>query len=616
MVSDVWQLENIRLGPKHRPRVEIADLKIPAGVTALLGDSGAGKTSLLNLLVRFEQPGQGTLRFSASAAKERPAPGMPLAWVPADAGLWPGLTVRQQIAVVIPEGPASADRTQQLLTDFDLASIAQQYPETLSMGERARLAVARAIASQAAVWVMDEPLAHIDSRRLPQYWDAVEAALQQQQSTLIFSTHSIEVALRLANQAICLQAGKVLWQGPISELYDSPPDEVTAGFLGPCNWFTAEESRHWFPQQISGCLRPERLQLLPQPGTPLVVERHQFTGAVAETRLRHAVTQSTRTIYHRPAGRNTLQPGLSISLRILSCWLWLMLCLCCGCVENEDTSPQLSLQPVRTYCVPAEGAMLPAPRGMTFGPEGELYILDNAGRVIVYDENGNLIRRWWMPEYKVGKPEGAWLLLDGRIAVADTHYHRVMFFDREGHVLGTLGEQGEGPGQFIYTVSVVQDPSGNLYVAEYGGNDRIQKFTADGQFLSAFGKPGTEPGEFQRLSSICWKDGILYAADALNSRVLAFRDDGTFLNVVGDANSCDLRYPYDIALAPDGTLFVAEYGAGRITQLTTEGKLIGHYGSEGRGAGQFWTPWGIAVNRTGKVVVADTGNRRVVELQP
>ncbi|MCA8998985.1 MAG: hypothetical protein KDA80_18440, partial [Planctomycetaceae bacterium] len=74
-------------------------------------------------------------------------------------------------------------------------------------------------------------------------------------------------------------------------------------------------------------------------------------------------------------------------------------------------------------------------------------------------------------------------------------------------------------------------------------------------------------------------------------------------------------YPYDVSLGPDDCLYVAEYGAGRVTRLTLSGDLRGRYGDQGRGLGDLYGPWGIAVSRSGKVAVADTGNRRVVELQ-
>jgi len=90
---------------------------------------------------------------------------------------------------------------------------------------------------------------------------------------------------------------------------------------------------------------------------------------------------------------------------------------------------------------------VPAPRGMTISGD-EYLVLDNAGRVLVFNQHGDLQRQWWMPEYSVGKAEGVCVLKDGRIAVADTHYHRIVLFDHEGQVTGMFGQIGSEPGDW------------------------------------------------------------------------------------------------------------------------------------------------------------------------
>ena len=66
----------------------------------------------------------------------------------------------------------------------------------------------------------------------------------------------------------------------------------------------------------------------------------------------------------------------------------------------------------------------------------------------------------------------------------------------------------------------------------------------------------------------------------------------------------------------DGTLYVVEYGVGRVSRVSLDGKLLGRFGSAGSGEGEFATPWGIAVDSKMRIRVADTGNRRIVELIP
>jgi iron(III) transport system ATP-binding protein len=107
----------------------------------------------------------------------------------------------------------------------------------------------------------------------------------------------------------------------------------------------------------------------------------------------------------------------------------------------------------------------------------------------------------------------------------------------------------------------------------------------------------------------------VYIADAINNRIEVYSDGGKFLKTLGGTGSrLNLNFPYDVTLGGDGVLYVIEYGAGRISKITFEGKLLGRFGSTGLGANQFFTPWGLASDGK-RVVVADTGNRRVVMLR-
>ena len=76
-----------------------------------------------------------------------------------------------------------------------------------------------------------------------------------------------------------------------------------------------------------------------------------------------------------------------------------------------------------------------------------------------------------------------------------------------------------------------------------------------------------------------------------------------------------MKLPYDLKLGADDTLYAVEYGASRVTRCDLSGRVRARYGTPGTGLGQFATPWGIAVDSQKNIYVADTGNRRVVELQ-
>jgi len=606
MSDTLWQLEGVGLGR----RLYDITLRIEPGVTAVLGHSGAGKTSLLNLLVGFEKPDAGNLTRQFNRGPHR----IPLFWAPADGGLWPHLTVSEHVAAVSEESAGGTAKTNEWLERFDLAHRRGSRPDTLSAGEQARLSVVRALAADASVLVMDEPLEHVDSSRVGRYWQIIHRHLTTKGVSLVFATHSPGPVLAEGQRVICLRDNRLQYHGDVGTLYWRAPSPELAGCLGEGNWLEPEASRLWLEREepAARCFRPEQISVQLDGQSPFVVESARFQGAVAEVEVRHEPTGAARTFYHRPAS-NQLARGARVVLKALMC---LLLCLTVAGCHRSPAGPAIPVSQVHLWPVPPEGLLQPAARSLTIGNHGEVIALDTGGRVLVYAPDGSVARQWRMPDSKNGNPEGVCVLRDGRVVVGDTHYHRVVVFEPDGMAYKTFGKEGQGPGEFIYPVAVTKDDRENLYVAEYGSNDRVQKFTSDGKFLLAFGAFGTKPGEFQRPSGLVWHGGNIYAADAFNNRIQVFTDEGKFLKILdGGGPPLALQLPYDIKLGADDTLYAIEYGAGRVTKFDLSGRILGRYGTTGAGLGQFATPWGIAVDAQKRIYVADTGNRRVVELQ-
>lgn len=610
MTPVLWTLESVSLAGPRRPRLDDVSGTIRAGRTAIIGESGAGKTSLLNLLVGFETPTRGrVVRHPAEGRR------LPLFWSPADGGLWPHLSPREHLRSVSPS--SSDDVVDELLASFDLQSTAANRTDDLSAGERSRLSIARALAADAEVLVLDEPLSHVDPARLERDWGVIRNWCDSRRTSLVFSSHQPEIVVAEAEQGLCLVDGRLIWSGDVRTLYDNPPTEQAGWALGPLNWFDPSAAARWLnaSRDTAFGLRPERILVqsveADGPAPPATVESVRDCGRHQSMTLRSAAGE-IRNVYARTSAQ-PLTPGVRVLLKtVMTCLVALGLA---GCGSDSSDIPEISVANIEAWNIPNEGAKLPSPRGLHVDPSGDLLVLDDGGRVMVYDAAHQLKHKWWMPEYTVGRPEGIWTLLDGRMAIADTHYHRILFMNKDGTVHSTLGEEGHGPCQFVFPETVIQDPAGFLYVCEYGGNDRIQKFTPDGLFVAQFGSVGTEPGQFQRPTGMVWFDHKLYVCDAVNNRVQEFHEDGRFERVVADAQTSGLYYPYDMAGSPEGDLFVAEFGSGRVTQLSRDGKVLGRFGTTGRDLGQFWTPWGIAASKDGRVFVADTGNRRLVELR-
>jgi ABC-type Fe3+/spermidine/putrescine transport system ATPase subunit len=295
----LWKLDQVGLGPA---RLRDVSLWIQPGITALIGWSGAGKTSLLNLLVGFEVPDRGVIS----------APALPLAWVPQNGGLWPHCTVREHLLLAAPSSAVDA-----LLAGFDLEEKAAVRPGDLSEGEQSRLSVARALATNAGVLLMDEPLVHVDPARAGNYWRQIREHLARTGAALVFSTHVPETVLGEADRAICLRHGAVLHEGPVDELYSHPATPELMNFLGPGNWLTPEEAWTWLglPVESARCFRPEQLVIVPVAISKFQVESARFCGSMAQVTVREAGSGQTRQFFHRPTA-SLLKPGMSLSLEL------------------------------------------------------------------------------------------------------------------------------------------------------------------------------------------------------------------------------------------------------------------------------------------------------------
>ena len=184
----------------------------------------------------------------------------------------------------------------------------------------------------------------------------------------------------------------------------------------------------------------------------------------------------------------------------------------------------------------------------------------------------------------------------------------------------TWGEAGILDGQFSFPKGLAIDSEGNVFVAD-SQNHRIQKFDAQGNFVTAWGSFGSEPGQLSEPWGITVDhEGDVYVADTWNHRIQRFTSDGelvTYWGVFQDAGGQLLEPqgmfygPRDLVIDTDGNLYVTDTGNKRIQKFDSEGNPLGQWGGDGPGAGEFLEPVGIAVDQEGNVYVADTWNQRI-----
>lgn len=251
--------------------------------------------------------------------------------------------------------------------------------------------------------------------------------------------------------------------------------------------------------------------------------------------------------------------------------------------------------------------------------ENSVFVVDKSGRIQRFSAQGEFETAWTMPEIAKGKPVGLAVHPDGRLFVADTHYHRVLIFDRDGIPLGGFGEEGTGDGQFQLPTDVAFGGDGTIYVGEYHLNDRVTRWSAEFKFLGVIGANPVEGSRLSRPSGLVVDDeNTLWVADSCNHRLVRFSPEGSILGVFGQFGSAqgEMRYPYDITFLPDGRLVVCEYEGARLQWFSKSGQSLRIWGKQGRAPGELFAPWSVTYGPMGRLYVVDALNSRVQMVQP
>ncbi len=171
---------------------------------------------------------------------------------------------------------------------------------------------------------------------------------------------------------------------------------------------------------------------------------------------------------------------------------------------------------------------------VTVDKNNEVYVFhrgDKADPIVVFDAKGNYLRSWGRGMF--GNEHGMRADPDGNIWVTDNGDHQVMKFDNKGELLLTLGvkgEQGEDENHFYRPTDIAFAPTGEVYISDGYGNARVVKFTKAGKYITAWGKHGTGPGEFDTVHSVAVDSkGTVYVADRENNRIQIFDPNGKYL---------------------------------------------------------------------------------------
>lgn len=222
--------------------VDDVTLEIEHGKTfSLLGPSGCGKTTLLRMAAGFEAPDQGRILLDGHDITDLPPEKRPLNTVFQNYALFPHLSVRENIAfgLKIAKLP-KADITRQvdrMLELVDLAEHADKKPQLLSGGQKQRVGIARALANQPRVLLLDEPLAALDLKLRQRLLVELDAIHDEVGITFLYVTHDQGEAMSISDTIAVMNRGRIEQTGKPAEIYETPRTSFVAAFIGDTNFF-------------------------------------------------------------------------------------------------------------------------------------------------------------------------------------------------------------------------------------------------------------------------------------------------------------------------------------------------------------------------------------------
>jgi sulfate/thiosulfate transport system ATP-binding protein len=215
--------------------IEVRD----GSLTALLGPSGSGKSTLLRVIAGLEEPDSGRVRISGDDMTHIPVQKRNVGFCFQHYAAFKHMTVRDNIAFGLSirkkPKPEITERVGELLRLVQLEGLMDRYPSQLSGGQRQRMALARALAVEPKVLLLDEPFGALDARVRMELRQWLRRLHDDVHVTTIFVTHDQEEAMDVAEQIVVMNEGAVEQAGSPTDLYDHPQTEFVMSFVGTAN---------------------------------------------------------------------------------------------------------------------------------------------------------------------------------------------------------------------------------------------------------------------------------------------------------------------------------------------------------------------------------------------
>jgi sulfate transport system ATP-binding protein len=213
---------------------------VPTGtLTALLGPSGSGKSTLLRVIAGLERPDEGVVNLDGEDVTRLPPQARGVGFVFQHYAAFKHMTVRDNVAfgLKIRRRPRAEikQRVTELLELVQLTRLGDRYPAQLSGGQRQRMGLARALAVDPKVLLLDEPFGALDARVRKELRVWLRRLHEETRTTTVIVTHDQEEAMEVADRVVVMNAGSIEQIAPPQELYDHPANEFVMSFVGPVN---------------------------------------------------------------------------------------------------------------------------------------------------------------------------------------------------------------------------------------------------------------------------------------------------------------------------------------------------------------------------------------------
>ncbi|SDJ17968.1 sulfate transport system ATP-binding protein [Frankineae bacterium MT45] len=279
-------------------------------LTALLGPSGGGKSTLLRIIAGLESPDSGTVRIEGNDATALPPQRRNVGFVFQHYAVFKHLTVARNVAFGLEIRKRPKDeikkRVHELLELVHLDQFADRLPSQLSGGQRQRMALARALAVEPKVLLLDEPFGALDAQVRKELRDWLRRLHDEVHVTTVFVTHDQEEALEVSDELVVINHGVIEQVGSPNELYDRPVNDFVMSFLGPVT-------------RLGGKLvRPHDIEVLADDragATPALVTRLQRIGFQVRLELESGGGESWVQLNKEQSDSLGLEVGKSVWLR-------------------------------------------------------------------------------------------------------------------------------------------------------------------------------------------------------------------------------------------------------------------------------------------------------------